>query len=81
MAVRRITAIFFMRENKGRNKSRCKNAQIVLVMSGKIIFFTRIDTVEFKHYTYRTSLQYIVVEVFGIQDYVQRKLERGNHYG
>lgn len=39
-------------------------------MSGKNIFITHIDTAGVKHYTYRTSLQYIVVNVFGIQHYV-----------
>lgn len=37
---------------------------------GKNISRQSIDMTDVKHYTYRISLQYIVVIVFEIQDYV-----------
>lgn len=37
---------------------------------GKFIFMPCIDMTEVKHYTYRTSLQYVVAKMFEIQYYV-----------
>ena len=53
-----------------KQKSRGKNAQIGMAILGKFIFMPCIDMTEIKHYTYRTSLQYVVAKMFEIQYYV-----------
>lgn len=53
-----------------KHKSSCKNAQSEMEILGKNIFRVCIDMTEVKHYTYRTSLQYVVAKMFEIQYYV-----------